>query len=289
MNILVTGADGQLGNSLRKISDDYNHQFSFTDFEELDVTSEEEIDNYLKAGSFDFLINCAAYTAVDDAENNYDKALLLNATAPYLLAKYAKKYKTRFIHISTDYVFDGKNSTPYTPQSAANPKNVYGNTKLQGEKKVLRCNKDAKIIRTSWLYSEFGNNFVKTMLKLGATKSSINVVFDQIGSPTYATDLAKTIMKMVDHMPIDSIFHFSNEGVCSWYDFARKIMEFSNLNCKVLPILSKDYPTLAKRPSYSVMDKYDIKLNLRIEIPHWEDSLKECLNSIKERLNDIDD
>ncbi len=280
MNILVTGADGQLGNSLRKISDDYNHKFTFTDFEELDVTSEQEIDNYLKAGSFDFLINCAAYTAVDDAENNYDNALLLNATAPYLLAKYAKKYKTRFIHISTDYVFDGKNSTPYTPQSLTNPKNVYGNTKLQGEKKVLRCNKDAKIIRTSWLYSEFGNNFVKTMLKIGATKSSVNVVFDQIGSPTYATDLAKTIMKMVEHMPIDSIFHFSNEGVCSWYDFARKIMEFSNLKCKVLPILSKDYPTLAKRPSYSVMDKYDIKLNLRIEIPHWEDSLKECLNNI---------
>ena len=280
MKILITGSEGQLGNSFKKIADNYGHDFTFTDIEELDVTSEEETDNYLKAGKFDFIINCAAYTAVDNAENDYDKAFALNTTAPYLLAKYSKKYKTRFIHISTDYVFDGKSSVPYTPQSDTNPKSIYGTTKLQGEKKIQRTNKDAKIIRTSWLYSEFGNNFVKTMLKLGATKSSVNVVYDQIGTPTYATDLAKVIMKMTEHMPIDTIFHFSNEGVCSWYDFAKKIMEIKGLKCKVQPILTKDYPTIAKRPAYSVLDKSDIKLNLRLEIPHWEDSLRECLETL---------
>ncbi|MBO6118624.1 MAG: dTDP-4-dehydrorhamnose reductase [Bacteroidales bacterium] len=280
MKILITGSEGQLGNSFKKIADNYEHDFTFTDIEELDVTSEEETDNYLKAGKFDFIINCAAYTAVDNAENDYDKAFALNTTAPYLLAKYSKKYKTRFIHISTDYVFDGKSSVPYTPQSDTNPKSIYGTTKLQGEKKIQRTNKDAKIIRTSWLYSEFGNNFVKTMLKLGATKSSVNVVYDQIGTPTYATDLAKVIMKMTEHMPIDTIFHFSNEGVCSWYDFAKKIMEIKGLKCKVQPILTKDYPTIAKRPAYSVLDKSDIKLNLRLEIPHWEDSLRECLETL---------
>ena len=280
MKILITGSEGQLGNSFKKIADNYEHDFTFTDIEELDVTSEEETDNYLKAGKFDFITNCAAYTAVDNAENDYDKAFALNTTAPYLLAKYSKKYKTRFIHISTDYVFDGKSSVPYTPQSDTNPKSIYGTTKLQGEKKIQRTNKDAKIIRTSWLYSEFGNNFVKTMLKLGATKSSVNVVYDQIGTPTYATDLAKVIMKMTEHMPIDTIFHFSNEGVCSWYDFAKKIMEIKGLKCKVQPILTKDYPTIAKRPAYSVLDKSDIKLNLRLEIPHWEDSLRECLETL---------
>ncbi len=277
MKILVTGSNGQLGQSFRKISIDYDHEFTFTDVEELDITKESEIDTYLKDKGFDFLINCAAYTAVDKAENDYDMALLLNTQAPYLLAKYTKKYKIRFIHISTDYVFDGKSSTPYTSLSVPNPKSVYGNTKLQGEKKVLRCNKNAKIIRTSWLYSEFGNNFVKTMMKLGQTKSSINVVFDQIGTPTYATDLAEAILKMIIHPPLNNIFHFSNEGVCSWYDFAKKIMQLTNSKCKVMPILSKDYPTLAKRPFYSVLDKTEIKESLRIEIPHWEDSLKQCL------------
>lgn len=285
MEILIAGANGQLGNSFRKIANLYNHQFTFTDREELNITNEEEIDNYLKHKHFDFLINCAAYTQVDKAENDYDNAFLLNAQAPYLLAKYCKKHKVRFIHISTDYVFDGKSSVPYTPDSQTNPKSVYGATKLQGEKKIIRCNKDAKIIRTSWLYSEFGQNFVKTMLKLAETKSTISVVYDQVGTPTYATDLAKAIMKMVEHMPIETILHFSNEGVCSWYDFARKIMELKAKKCKVIPILSKDYPTIAKRPNYSVLDKSLIKLNLRIEIPHWEDSLKECLQEIDKEEN----
>ncbi|MGP1515865.1 MAG: dTDP-4-dehydrorhamnose reductase [Bacteroidales bacterium] len=282
MKILITGANGQLGRSIKKISTDYTHNFTFTCKDELDITNEAEIDDYLREEQFDFLINCGAYTAVDNAENEYDRAYLLNAQAPYLLSKYTKKYRVRFIHISTDYVFDGKSSIPYTPNFEPNPKNIYGSTKLQGEKKVLRCNKDAKIIRTSWLYSEYGKNFVKTMLKLGATKSSVSVVFDQIGTPTYATDLAKTIMKMVEHMPIASIFHFSNEGVCSWYDFARKIMELKNFKCKVVPILTKDYLTIAKRPAYSVLDKSDIKINLRMEIPHWEDALKDCLKNLTE-------
>lgn len=284
MKILVTGANGQLGNCIRRLESLYNEDsFVFTDVDDLDITDEQSIDNCLKNGGFEFLINAAAYTAVDKAENDYDKAFLLNATAPYLLAKYCKKYKVRFIHISTDYVFDGKSGIPYTPKSETNPKSVYGVTKLQGEKKILRVYKDAKIIRTSWLYSEFGKNFVKTMTELGKTKSTLNVVCDQIGTPTYALDLAKCIMKMVHHMPIESIFHFSNEGVCSWYDFARKIMELSGSKCKVMPIASKDYPTLAKRPSFSVLDKFDIKLNLRIEIPHWEDSLKECMKNLMDR------
>lgn len=283
MKILVTGSNGQLGQSFRKISANYEHEFVFTDVEELDITNEEQIDNYLSNKDLDCLINCAAYTAVDKAENDYDLALLLNTQAPYLLAKYTKKYKIRFIHISTDYVFDGKSSTPYTPQSIPNPKSVYGNTKLQGEKKILRCNKNANIVRTSWLYSEFGNNFVKTMIKLGQTKSSINVVYDQIGTPTYATDLAEAIMKMLDRSSLDNIYHFSNEGVCSWYDFAKKIMELNKLKCKVMPILSKDYPTVAKRPFYSVLDKSDIKASLHIEIPHWEDSLKKCLTFMTEQ------
>lgn len=283
MKILVTGSNGQLGQSFRKISANYEHEFVFTDVEELDITNEEQIDNYLGNKDLDCLINCAAYTAVDKAENDYDLALLLNTQAPYLLAKYTKKYKIRFIHISTDYVFDGKSSTPYTPQSIPNPKSVYGNTKLQGEKKILRCNKNANIVRTSWLYSEFGNNFVKTMIKLGQTKSSINVVYDQIGTPTYATDLAEAIMKMLDRSSLDNIYHFSNEGVCSWYDFAKKIMELNKLKCKVMPILSKDYPTVAKRPFYSVLDKSDIKASLHIEIPHWEDSLKKCLTFMTEQ------
>lgn len=283
MKILVTGSNGQLGQSFRKISANYEHEFVFTDVEELDITNEEQIDNYLSNKDLDCLINCAAYTAVDKAENDYDLALLLNTQAPYLLAKYTKKYKIRFIHISTDYVFDGKSSTPYTPQSIPNPKSVYGNTKLQGEKKILRCNKNANIVRTSWLYSEFGNNFVKTMIKLGQTKSSINVVYDQIGTPTYATDLAEAIMKMLDRSSLDNIYHFSNEGVCSWYDFAKKIMELNKLKCKVMPILSKDYPTAAKRPFYSVLDKSDIKASLHIEIPHWEDSLKKCLTFMTEQ------
>lgn len=281
MKILITGADGQLGQSIRKIAPNHNHEFTFTDIEELNVTIEEEIDNYLKSGQFDFLINCAAYTAVDNAENDYDKALALNTTAPYLLAKYAKKYKTRFIHISTDYVFDGKSSVPYSTKADTNPKSIYGITKLQGEKKILRCNKDAKIIRTSWLYGEFGHNFVKTILKLGQMKSSLNVVFDQVGTPTYATDLARAVLKMTEHMPIDSVFHFSDEGVCSWYDFAKKIVEIKGFKCKVLPVLSKEFPTIAQRPYYSVLDKSDIKFNLRIEIPHWEDSLRQCLEILQ--------
>lgn len=284
MKILITGANGQLGNSIKRLESEYKDDcFVFTDVEDLDITDEEAIDTCLKNEKFDFLINTAAYTAVDNAENDYDKAFLLNATAPYLIAKYCKKYKTRFIHISTDYVFDGKSSIPYAPNMKPNPKNVYGITKLQGEKKVLRVYKDAKIIRTSWLYSEYGKNFVKTMMGLGKTKSNINVVYDQIGTPTYALDLAHCIMKMVHHMPIENIFHYSNEGVCSWYDFALKIIQMSGSKCKVIPIATKDYPTLAKRPPFSVLDKNAVKINLRIDIPHWEDSLTKCMKNLMDQ------
>lgn len=277
MKILITGSNGQLGNSFIKIAKNYNCDFVFTDKDELDITNESQVQCFLKKNRFDFVVNAAAYTAVDKAENDFDMAYLLNATAPYLLAKYSKKYSSQFIHISTDYVFDGNSSTPYSSMSKPNPKSVYGGTKFYGEKKILRVNKDAKIIRTAWLYSEFGNNFVKTMIKLAQTKSNINVVFDQIGTPTYATDLAKAIMSMINNMPSQNIFHFTNEGVCSWYDFAKKIMDLKHLSCKVSPILSKDFPTIARRPHYSVLDKSEIKDKVQIKIPHWEDSLKECL------------
>jgi dTDP-4-dehydrorhamnose reductase len=278
--ILITGSNGQLGSSFKKIAKDYDFDFTFTDVNELDITNEKAIDSFLKDKDFSFLVNCAAYTAVDKAEDDYDKALLLNATAPYLLAKYCKKYMVQMIHVSTDYVFDGNSSTPYTSKDKPSPNTVYGKTKLEGEKKVLEVNPTAKIIRTAWLYSEFGNNFVKTMIRLGNEKPTLNVVFDQIGTPTFATDLSIAIMKMIDTKDISSlqsIFHFTNEGVCSWYDFAKKIMEKKGLQCNVMPILSKDYPTKTPRPHYSVLDKTEIKQALNISIPHWEDSLDICL------------
>jgi dTDP-4-dehydrorhamnose reductase len=278
--ILITGSNGQLGSSFKKIAKDYDFDFTFTDVDELDITNEKAIDSFLKDKGFSFLVNCAAYTAVDKAEDDYNKALLLNATAPYLLAKYCKKYSVQMIHVSTDYVFNGNNSTPYTSKDKPNPNTVYGKTKLEGERRVLDVNPTAKIIRTAWLYSEFGNNFVKTMIRLGKEKQTLNVVFDQIGTPTFATDLSIAIMKMIikkDIASLQSIFHFTNEGVCSWYDFAKKIMEKKDLHCNVMPILSKDYPTKTPRPHYSVLDKSEIKQALNTSIPHWEDSLMICL------------
>lgn len=278
--ILITGSNGQLGSSFKKIAKDYDFDFTFTDVDELDITNEKAIDSFLKEKGFSFLVNCAAYTAVDKAEDDYDKALLLNATAPYLLAKYCKKYFIQMIHVSTDYVFDGNSSTPYTSKDKPSPNTVYGKTKLEGEKEALEVNPTVKIIRTAWLYSEFVNNFVKTMIRLGNEKPTLNVVFDQIGTPTFATDLSIAIMNMIntkDVSSLQSIFHFTNEGVCSWYDFAKKIMEKKGLQCNVMPILSKDYPTKTPRPHYSVLDKTEIKQALNISIPHWEDSLSICL------------
>lgn len=284
-NILVTGGNGQLGSSLKILSKNYpDYKFCFTDYEELDITSQEAISNYLDSDKFFAVINCAAYTAVDKAESDKDKARLFNSTAPKYLAIEAEKRGVGLIHISTDYVFGNTKNTPIQPlDKDTNPNSVYGQTKLEGENNIQKNISSYIIIRTAWLYSEFGCNFVKTMIRLGEEKESINVVYDQVGSPTYALDLAKAIMESLNHItPITKmILHYTNDGVCSWYDFAKKIMELKGINCKINPILTKQYPSPAPRPSYSVLDKQPIKNYLSIEIPHWEDSLKECLKKLK--------
>lgn len=283
-NILITGANGQLGSCLRRISNKFpEYGFCFTDYKELDICSKDQISQYLDQESFFAIINCAAYTAVDKAETEINLATLLNATAPKLLSIEASKRNISLIHISTDYVFDNTNSTPIEPLNQSTfPNSIYGKTKLEGEKNIQEFSSSYTIIRTAWLYSEFGNNFVKTMIRLGKERESLNVVYDQIGSPTYAMDLAKAIMLAVKKLTPQTkqVLHYSNEGVCSWYDFAKKIMEIENINCKVNPIRTKDYPAPAPRPSFSVLDKQSTKEYLQINIPHWEDSLKECLKSI---------
>lgn len=279
--ILVTGANGQLGSALRKLHLEYSqYEFLFTDYKELDITSQSAINAFLDKENVWAIINCAAYTAVDKAESEQEKAHMLNSLAPLYLSMASKERKINLIHISTDYVFDGKKNTPLSPNDTCTfPVSVYGKTKLEGEKNIQSNAYSYIIIRTAWLYSEVGNNFVKTMMRLGSQKESLSVVYDQVGSPTYATDLACVILKALDKFsePQKKVFHFTNEGVCSWYDFAKKVMELNGLKCKVNPILSSQYPTPAQRPSYSVLDKQPLKDFLQIEIPHWEDSLKECL------------
>lgn len=269
---LVTGCNGQLGTALQSLLKD---KAVYIDREELDLTNEEDVKNYLSANPFDFIINCAAYTAVDKAETDAENAHKVNALAPLYLAKYGK----RLIHISTDYVFDGTSCHPYTEEDKTNPLSVYGKTKYLGEKNVLDNAHTAIIIRTAWLYSPHGGNFVKTMRKLGSEKEHLNVVFDQIGSPTNAYDLAEAIVNILPQIKENEkeIYHFSNEGVCSWYDFAKEIMEQSHLPCKISPIESKDYPTPAHRPHYSVLNKNKIKQRFNIEIPHWKEGLIKCL------------
>lgn len=270
--LLVTGCNGQLGTALQNILKD---KAVYIDRSELDLTDESAVRNYFATRQFDFVINCAAYTAVDRAENDEENARKINAAAPLYLAKYGKK----LIHISTDYVFDGANCKPYCENDETAPVSVYGKTKLEGELNALQYADTAVVIRTAWLYSPHGGNFVKTMRKLGAEKESLNVVFDQIGSPTYAYDLAEAIVSALPQIKSGEkeIYHFTNEGVCSWYDFAKEIMNQSKLNCKVCPIESKDYPTPALRPHYSVLNKAKIKQRFNIEIPHWTEGLVKCL------------
>lgn len=283
--VLITGGNGQLGSSLKSLSNfNANFKLIFTDVQELDITSEEKVSEFLDKDKYYAIINCAAYTAVDKAESDKDLACLLNTQAPKFLSIQASKRGIKLIHISTDYVFDGKKNTPLKPSDNTLPNSIYGLTKLEGEKNIIKyCSSGFIIIRTSWLYSEFGNNFLNTMLRLGSEKETLDVVYDQVGTPTFARDLAKTIITSLEHIEEDTkrIFHFSNEGVCSWYDFARKIMSLSKLDCKINPILSTQYPTPAPRPSYSVLDKSDIKEFLNIEIPYWEDALIECIETIR--------
>ena len=269
---LVTGCNGQLGTALQTLLGD---KAKYIDKEDLDLTNEDLVKEFFSNNNFEYVINCAAYTAVDKAETDYEQAHKVNALLPLYLAKYAK----RVVHISTDYVFSGSSHTPYTEEDPTSPISVYGKTKKQGEENTLEYADTAIIIRTAWLYSPHGNNFLKTMRKLGAERESLNVVFDQIGSPTNAYDLAEAIVKALPQIKSGEkeIFHFSNEGVCSWYDFASEIMEQSSLKCKIYPIESKDYPTPAHRPHYSVLNKKKIKQRFNIEIPHWKEGLKKCL------------
>ena len=284
MNILITGANGQLGNELRKISEYFsNYRFFFTDIAELDIANPDAVNDFFKKNRIQTVLNCAAYTAVDKAESEEPAATLINATAVEYLAKACNMAEATLIHLSTDYVYDGCACKPYSEDHYTAPALVYGRSKLAGEVAALATPKSV-VIRTSWLYSSFGNNFVKTMLRLGKERETLNVVFDQVGTPTYAADLAQAIMEIVKTTEQNDlktgIFNYSNEGVCSWYDFAREIMQQAGLKCAVRPIETKDYPTPATRPHYSVLNKARFKAAYNLEIPYWKDSLIRCLAEI---------
>lgn len=283
MNILVTGCNGQLGNEIQLLEkQNLQHVFFNTDVTELDITDADAIDRFVQDNQIDGIINCAAYTAVDKAESNEELCRKLNSEAPAYLAQAVDKRNGWLVQISTDYVFDGTNHTPYTEDEETCPNSVYGSTKLVGEFNVLKLCKKAMVIRTAWLYSTFGNNFVKTMLRLGREKGELGVIFDQIGTPTYAGDLAKAIMIAVSKGIVPGIYHFSNEGVISWYDFTKAIHRIAGITtCKVHPLHTREYPTPAARPHYSVLDKTKIKNTYGIEIPYWEESLKECVRKLE--------
>lgn len=276
--ILVTGANGQLGSELRVLSVNSNHEFLFTDVAELDITNREAVDNYVSEHGAEIIVNCAAYTNVDKAKDDTEMADNINHLAVKNLAEVSAKYKLILIHISTDYVFDGSKNTPYLETDPTAPLGVYGRTKLAGEKAVTDSGCDYLIIRTSWLYSSFGNNFVKTMRRLTAEKDSLKVVFDQVGTPTYAGDLAQAILKIIDsgkYADNAGIYHFSNEGVCSWYDFAIEIRNLSGNLCDIQPCHSDEFPSKVKRPNFSVLDKTKIKETFGLKIPYWKVSLRE--------------
>lgn len=285
--ILVTGANGQLGSELRELAESYpKHHFFFTDVDTLDITDKNAIALFIQENKITAIINCAAYTAVDKAESEQELADKINHLAVQHLAEAAKAYFCKFIHISTDYVFDGTNHKPYIETDKPNPQSVYGSTKLAGELALQKMNpENAIVIRTSWVYSSFGNNFVKTMLRLGNERKELGVIYDQIGTPTYAGDLAKVILEILPKIKTEKveIFHYANEGVCSWYDFARAIFEDTTTNCHVNPISTAQYPTAASRPHYSILDKSKIKKSFNIEIPNWKDSLRVCLSLIEEK------
>jgi dTDP-4-dehydrorhamnose reductase len=279
--ILVTGANGQLGSELKKLSVNYpDWKFTFTDVDTLDITNATSLESFCETNNFGYILNCAAYTAVDKAESDLDFAMKLNRDAVKNLTTSAAKINAVLIHISTDYVFDGTSCIPYTEEQPVSPQSVYGQTKVEGEREALKYDKTI-IIRTAWLYSTFGNNFVKTMLRLGSERAELGIVFDQIGSPTYAEDLASAILSIVAFTEQQGvkpgIYHFSNEGVCSWFDFSWEIQNFAKNKCVVKPIESKQYPAPAKRPAYSVFNKAKIKNTFNIEIPYWKTSLYKCL------------
>ena len=282
MNILVTGCNGQLGNEMQLLEASHpEHSFYNTDVEELDITDREAIMAFVEHNQIDGIVNCAAYTAVDKAEDNQSLCDLLNHVAPGYLAEAIEKRGGWLIQISTDYVFDGTQHTPYIETDPVCPNSVYGRTKLAGEEAVLKACSRAMIIRTAWLYSTFGNNFVKTMIRLGKEKPELGVIFDQVGTPTYARDLAVAIFAVIEKSVNTGVYHFSNEGVISWYDFTKAIHRIAGISdCHVRPLHTSEYPTAAARPHYSVLDKTKIKQAYGIEIPYWEESLKECIEKL---------
>jgi len=284
MNVLVTGANGQLGNEMRIVSKGSSDRYIFTDVEELDITNRDAVMNFVKKNDIKVVVNCAAYTNVDKAEDDEATAELINAQAVECIAEACKANDATLIHISTDYVFGGnEGNTPRTEDEPVNPTGAYGRTKLHGEQAIQNIGCNYLIIRTAWLYSEFGNNFVKTMRRLTSERDKLNVVFDQVGTPTYALDLAEAIMKFIENLKKETsncIYNFSNEGVISWYDFAKEICELSGNVCDIQPCHSDEFPSKVKRPSYSVLDKTKIKNKLNITIPHWKESLKKCIKNL---------
>ena len=286
MNILVTGSNGQLGLEIKDLAANYpSFSFFFMDLPALDICNRSQLDIFIKENNINTVINCAAYTAVDKAEEDVEMARKVNAIGVFNLVKAMENVNGKIIHISTDYVFDGTKTLPYEEEDIVCPIGVYGKTKREGELAVINTSLEGIVIRTSWLYSAYGNNFVKTMMRLGKEKEKLNVIFDQIGTPTFAGDLANTCLAIlsIEQNRIDKagkVYHFSNEGIASWYDFATAVMKINKLDCEVLPIETKDYPTLAQRPHYSVLNKTKIKQNFKITIPYWRDSLEACIQKL---------
>jgi len=281
-NILITGANGQLGNEMRVVSAEQEQlTYHFTDVAELDICDIEAIERYVVDHAIDCIVNCAAYTNVNKAEEDTELCDKLNHLAPANLARVAAKHQIGLIHVSTDYVFNGEHYVPYKEDEPTCPNSVYGATKLAGEQAILSIHPEAVVIRTAWLYSTFGNNFVKTMLRLGSEREELGVVFDQIGTPTYARDLARTIQHIMVKGIVPGIYHYSNEGVCSWYDFTKMIFALGGITtCQLKPLHTDEYPTPAARPHYSVLDKTKIKQTYGIDVPYWVDSLRECISSV---------
>ena len=286
MNVLVTGANGQLGNEMRRLGAVSPNNYIFTDVAELDITDREAVVNFVAANGVEVIVNCAAYTNVDKAEDDEATAELINATAVANLAEAVKGVDGTLIHVSTDYVFGTDGNTPRNEDMPTNPLGAYGRTKLHGEQAIAHSGCKALIFRTAWLYSEFGNNFLKTMLRLTAERPALNVVFDQVGTPTYAGDLAVLIFSIIEYGTYkgnEGIYHFSNEGVCSWYDFATEIAAAAgHTECRINPCHSDEFPSKVTRPPYSVLDKSKVKKTFDVEIPHWRDSMIHCINRLKQ-------
>ena len=285
--ILVTGSNGQLASEIKELSSSYEYIFFFVSKSELDITNKEALEEFIDTNNIDIILNCASYTAVDKAEEEKELANSVNHYAVRNLAEISKVRNIKLIHISTDYIFDGHNYQPHIETDRGNPCSVYGQSKFDGENAMIEVNpKNSVIIRTSWVYSQFGSNFLKTMLRLGRKKEELGVIFDQIGTPTYAKDLAKVMLEILPKLGNETVevYHYSNEGVLSWYDFATEIMNMADVDCQVNPIESKDYATAAQRPFHSLFNKAKIKKDFNIVIPYWRESLDRCLKEMGERV-----